>query len=291
MPQDRAFRPPVLYRWLVLLASWIVPGRDRRTWRARRDVLLFDWWILMERGELPRGDAEILRLARVAFTDALKTRVREETWRRWLHGPAFVAVVGVVLAVAIAILSDGFNYTRHLLRLLPGSPPPKSDTLVAHGFFLTLSLISGATIVFRQRLPLRLGGWFYRSFFLLKILFIVVLLPLVWIETSAALRGFFPGDERVAVFSSVALAWAYVSALGVALAWCVNDQRHRCPVCLRILGLPVTIGSWASIFEPCSTEMLCEDGHGTLQISESAEGQDERWTALDDSWKDLFTRR
>jgi len=291
MPQDQAFQPPVLYRWLVLLASCIVPRLDRPAWRTRRATLLFDWWVLMQRGELPRGESEVFRLARAAFTDALKTRVREETWRRWLHGPAVIVIAAVLVAAATAVLSHGFTYTRYLLQLVPNGHGPKADTLIGHGFLLTLSLIAGATIVFLQRLPLRLGGWLYRSFLLLKILCVVVMVPLIWIETSAAVRNLFPGDERVAVLTTIALAWAYVSVLGVSLAWCVTAQRHRCPVCLRMLGPPVTIGSWASIFEPCSIEMLCEDGHGTLQIAESFDGQAERWTTLDDSWRDLFTRK
>ena len=28
--------------------------------------------------------------------------------------------------------------------------------------------------------------------------------------------------------------------------------------------MPVTLGSWASVFEPVTTEMLCHEGHGSL---------------------------
>jgi hypothetical protein len=60
-------------------------------------------------------------------------------------------------------------------------------------------------------------------------------------------------------------------------------------VCLRRLDLPVTVGSWSSVFEPTSTEMLCDLGHGTLLLPETGGGTEERWTKFDDSWRDLFS--
>jgi len=50
--------------------------------------------------------------------------------------------------------------------------------------------------------------------------------------------------------------------------------------------MPVMIGSWASVFEPVTTELLCEEGHGSLCVPET--GQPDRWTPLDASWRELF---
>jgi hypothetical protein len=73
-----------------------------------------------------------------------------------------------------------------------------------------------------------------------------------------------------------------------ALAWVFADQRRRCPECLGLLALPVTIGSWASVLEPVSTELVCEQGHGSLSVPESALALPQKWTALDVSWRGLF---
>jgi hypothetical protein len=54
------------------------------------------------------------------------------------------------------------------------------------------------------------------------------------------------------------------------------------------LVLPVSVGSYASLFEPSATEMLCEQGHGALSLSDTETDVHDRWTRLDDSWKALF---
>jgi hypothetical protein len=59
------------------------------------------------------------------------------------------------------------------------------------------------------------------------------------------------------------------------------------------LTLPVRMGSWSSeLLDPVSTEMVCERGHGALSVPETQGSASvrEHWTALDDSWKQLFTK-
>jgi hypothetical protein len=73
--------------------------------------------------------------------------------------------------------------------------------------------------------------------------------------------------------------------------WSLADQRRRCPVCLGRLEMPVTLGSWASVFEPPTTEFLCADGHGSLSVQEAEPTAADRWIALDSSWRSLFRRR
>ncbi len=62
---------------------------------------------------------------------------------------------------------------------------------------------------------------------------------------------------------------AFLGGFGVSVIWVFSDQRRRCPVCLRRLERPVTFGSWASMFEPVTTEFVCEEGHGRLSLAES----------------------
>jgi hypothetical protein len=51
--------------------------------------------------------------------------------------------------------------------------------------------------------------------------------------------------------------------------------------------MPVRFGSWASVFDPVMTELLCDEGHGSLSVAETAIGERDRWIALDSSWRGL----
>ncbi|HBY61787.1 MAG TPA: hypothetical protein DEH78_18355 [Solibacterales bacterium] len=108
-------------------------------------------------------------------------------------------------------------------------------------------------------------------------------LTLLWIEL---MHG-----PRTPVFGLV-MSWVFLLAcVGVAV-FSIRDQRRRCPVCLHRLSLPVSIGTWANTFEPAKTELLCEQGHGTLVLPETemSAAPQERWNALDDSWRELFSK-
>jgi hypothetical protein len=87
--------------------------------------------------------------------------------------------------------------------------------------------------------------------------------------------------------------WLFLIASMGVLSWSIYDQRRRCRVCVRRLGLPAHVGcpgclllNWAG------TEMVCMEGHGMLHVPEmSSSWQDaEKWTTLDDSWQALFAR-
>jgi hypothetical protein len=55
-----------------------------------------------------------------------------------------------------------------------------------------------------------------------------------------------------------------------------------------MLAMPVSMGSWASVLEPATTESLCEKGHGSLSMQEVESGAPDRWIAMDASWRELF---
>ena len=88
--------------------------------------------------------------------------------------------------------------------------------------------------------------------------------------------------------------WLFLlSCLGV-LSWSIYDQRRRCPVCLKRLGLATHVGcSGCLLLDWAGTEMVCADGHGLLHIPEmlSSVHGDERWTAFDESWRGLFASK
>jgi hypothetical protein len=76
----------------------------------------------------------------------------------------------------------------------------------------------------------------------------------------------------------------------VAFRWALIDQRRRCPVCLRLLANPVSIGQPAQTFlDWYGTELCCIKGHGLLHVPTIATSYStQRWLDLDASWSGLF---
>lgn len=169
------------------------------------------------------------------------------------------------------------------MRLLP-LERPLSARLAIYGAGLVMALILAAALIAIERLPLH-AGWRYWSFLAGKAGVSLAIVLALWIELAGAIPlEFVPG---------LAFNWTFLILCACAVYWAFHDQRRRCPVCLGRLALPVTIGSWSSsLFEPVSTELLCERGHGALCIPEtqSSVAEPDSWTAMDDSWRELFTR-
>lgn len=289
MPTPSPFRPPLPYRLLILLAACLVPRASRPAFRRRQDQSLFDWWILSQRGELFTHPA---RLLRAAFLDAFTTRIPLDALARFVRGPAFYLATASSLVLLLALLTRGFAYTRHLLRLaallLPAPPDLRSDVLVGHTFILAVSLTAAVAMLAIRRPPSYSATFRYWAFFALQCALVLTLVPIAWIESAAAFRACFPHHEGMRAFGTLILTLAYLPSLAAALAWVLADQRARCPVCLRRLEYPVSLGSWSSVFDPSSTELLCDLGHGALLLPADA-ATPSRWTRLDDSWQNLFT--
>lgn len=76
----------------------------------------------------------------------------------------------------------------------------------------------------------------------------------------------------------------------VGLRWVLMDQRRRCPVCLRVLSNPTSIGEPSrTLLEWYGTELMCAKGHGLLHVPEIRNSYSEqRWLHLDSSWSSLF---
>ena len=73
--------------------------------------------------------------------------------------------------------------------------------------------------------------------------------------------------------------------------WAVADQRQRCPMCLRRVTNPATVGLASRTFLGWNgTEMICMGGHALLHVPSLPtswfDGQ--RWLYLDSSWEFLF---
>ena len=303
MPPDLFHRPPAIYRWWLCLAAAMAPRAARSACLARWLAALEDWWILVERGELPGADrGQVARWIGEAFREALGLRFGGGFLRRWMRGPALLLAAGPLVLAAIALVSHGFLCTRTIIavELHPCEYIPYGhdaawslsafDLVFAHAFTLVFTLVVGASLVVLTHRPLKGNGWRYWWFLTIKITWVAIAIPLLWIESGALMRAAFRHHFGILALLCVTSALALIVGFGASLAWCFGDQRRRCPVCLRRLVLPVTIGSWASVLEPVTTELVCEEGHGSLSMFELAAGPNDRWVALDASWRPLFDR-
>jgi hypothetical protein len=128
-------------------------------------------------------------------------------------------------------------------------------------------------------------------FFVAKTLLLLAVVLLAGLEfTRAASITMLGGTDLAAEPLSV---WLFLLGSTGVLVWSVRDQRARCRVCLRRLGLPTRVGCpGCLLLDWAGTELVCVEGHGMLHVPEmvSCWHEPERWTSLDDSWQELFER-
>ena len=262
-------------------------------WRSRLQA----WWVLSERGEMPSDAAEQgSLLCRCALAEAFWLRFSREHWRSVLRGPGAVCAASALLLATLAFLSHGFAISRllaHTWQTRVNTAPtagydPASDRLMGYLAPIVIALFVGAVMAAIEGIPTERHHGKYWSFLGWKAAATIVLLPLVWIEGGALLRAHIPYAGPRILFGGLCYAVAFVGSFGYAIHWVLLDQRQRCPVCLQRLALPVRLGSWASVFDPAATEMVCEAGHGTMTMAELEHSEPARWIELDDSWQRLF---
>lgn len=295
-------RPPWFWRWLIYAAGWIAPAHSRGEWRSRWDCRLQNLFVLIERGEVPAHLSDhASMLCRDAGVHALRLRFAPTNWHTWPRSPTFVMLCAALIAALAALFTRGFSATRsladaasswvlyHTVPKLPNMMQarydPQADRVIAHLIPLMLALAASAALLLIGRLSLGRYGWRYWGFLALKTLAVIAILPALWVEGGAAVRARIANETLSVLFGGAGLALVFIALFGAAIAWVFSDQRLRCPICLRRLAMPVALGSWASTFEPPATELLCDAGHGSLCVFESAAGEPDRWVALDDSWR------
>ncbi|HEY1496324.1 MAG TPA: hypothetical protein VGF49_17350 [Candidatus Solibacter sp.] len=288
--------PEAVGLWLLQLAGRLAPQGARREWHSRWSTRLVNLWILVERGELAlNARAETFWLLRAAVANAFWLRFTRAGVRYWVRGPGFIAAGAGIAMLLLALFSRGFAATRSVVnaaiewRIDPRQIryDPRGDIVVAHVVPIAMALAIGAVLVLIGRLSLGHCGWRYWTFLTFKLVAAMVLVPLLWLEGGAALWRSISHETLRAWIAGVGSTVAFLGGFGVTVIWIFGDQRCRCPVCLRRLARPVTFGSWGSMFDPATTEFVCDEGHGSLSLDESENGGGDRWVALDASWRGL----
>jgi hypothetical protein len=288
--------PPALCRWLLGIAGRLAPRAVRREWQKRWHARLANLCILVDRGEVAgRYRVETMLLCRDALSNAFWLRFNRAGLQRWTLGPQFVMALAAAGALVLALLSRGFQATRSIVdaaiewKIEPRQLryDPRGDLVVGHVVPIVLALAIGAALFAIGRLSLGRYGWRYWLFLTVKIASVIVLVPLVWIEGSRFLWNLLTPEVLRVWVAGIGATLAFLGGFGLASIWVFDDQRRRCPVCLRRLARPVTMGSWGSMFDPVTTEFLCDEGHGALSLAESEIGAGDRWVSLDASWREF----
>jgi hypothetical protein len=137
----------------------------------------------------------------------------------------------------------------------------------------------------RGRIPwaLRARRWI---FFWSKFALVV---PLVFLTSVDVAYGVHPFSFTTAQYIQLGLSYF---GLLFAFRWTLQDQRKRCPVCLRVLSHPARVGLASRNFLAWNgTELMCAGGHGLLHIPELPTSwfSTQRWLYLDASWGGLFS--
>ncbi len=111
----------------------------------------------------------------------------------------------------------------------------------------------------------------------------------------------------IGLFASFDIAYCYTSSYSpaaeclqlvscfticlIGFRWALADQRQRCPVCLRRVTNPASVGLASRTFLGWNgTEMICMGGHTLLHVPSLPTSwfSDQRWLYLDSSWQFLF---
>ena len=118
---------------------------------------------------------------------------------------------------------------------------------------------------------------------------IVLFVPLVYFTSVDAAYGCQVQNANTVQYIQLGLSFF---GFLFGFRWILQDQRKRCPVCLRVLSNPARVGEASRNFLAWNgTEWICTNGHGLLHIPELPTSWfgTQRWLDLDASWHPLFS--
>lgn len=279
---------PHVHRLILYVSGWFAPPSARPLWRSNHLRALRNLWVLLERGELPAsGTALAAGYCRGVLHEAFFLGRGQTGWAGLLGSPAFAGLLALSVLSVTVVLSGGLASSRLLIRLAQRSCV---DQVFGHAFILVLATLSGVPLLWSGTRSMHWHGSRYALFFVLKMALIATMLTLVWIEGSAGIHASLAFSRGLQIASRLALAFGFLVAFGVAIQWGVEDQKRRCPHCLQRLDLAISLGSWASVFDPPTSGLVCPAGHGSLALPERPAASGECWTAFDESWREMFMR-
>jgi hypothetical protein len=261
-------------------------------------ILSYDFWRNGHAGTHVTLDGKSYRVAAVLDPGFWFLSPRIAVWRIGAPGPA--EKTGVVARVrrdftkkevetemGVILRAAGMNEWESMEELT-------GVTSRVHSALWSFALGLGlAVIIILPSLRLRMPSWNPRAaaFFAAKTALLLAAVLLCGIEFTHATSITMLGGTDL--LTEPLSTWLFLLGSMGALVWSIGDQRRRCRVCLRRLGMAAHVGcpgclllNWAG------TELVCMEGHGMLHVPEMAAcwQEPDRWTSLDDSWQGLFER-
>ncbi len=165
------------------------------------------------------------------------------------------------------------------------------DVFISFGFAVGMAtIITGVALRFRIAI-FEKGALRQAVFFCEKTILALLSVLLAGLEFTHAPAITMTGGTDL--WAEPLSTWLFLMASMGVLAWSILDQRRRCRICLRGLGMAAHVGCPGSLLlNWAGTELVCMEGHGMLHVPEMAASwnEPERWTELDDSWEELFAR-
>lgn len=183
------------------------------------------------------------------------------------------------------------NSDDDLLGISLDAPTPGSWTLFSFALVLAILALPAITSV-------SLGEYSENSegTYLLKALHrwtflsakIALLLPIVYFSSLDLAYA----NTALPASSSAYIQLVYTFSISLfSLRWVLQDQRQRCPVCLRRVCNPAHVGQASRTFLAWNgTELMCMGGHTLLHVPglPTSWFSTQRWLYLDTSWGFLF---
>lgn len=262
------------HRSMLRVAAWLVPGHERKDWRAEWISEL--WYVI-------GAHQSSTRFCMGAFHDAVWLRIDDLRLKGdWLLSPgspgrAFAFLM--LLTTSCVLLA---------FRLPQVSSAVRQQPVLVHVLHVLLALLILPSTMRLDVNPYpdgrhctalaeRVRWW---AFLAAKA---ALLVPAVFFGTL----------DLIPIIAPAGLQ-PHATLIGYVLAfrWALRDQRCRCPVCLRRLSNPVRIGQRSHIFlEWYGVELVCSRGHGLMHVdgAPTISFRSQRWLALDASWRELFS--
>jgi len=266
-------QPPSQKDRLCRLDAWLLPVAAKLVPRARRSDWLREWqaefWHLRHTQshaqKISDSAVEVLSLAWGLIADAGWFGINSVRESR--RGTASACLLQLAIACSACLVIELFCAgSWHALGMV-----------IIHYFvdrFMLVALpaifVALATMPSRPRkcnrtqhagVPTSRARWnlFLTAKIVLSLIFGFLFCVLVSLPVSKALGRY--GDWLDVITSTIVLT----TSLRLAL----DDQKHRCERCLRLLRQPVRIGPPSyNLLNWNGTELACAEGHGSLQVPE-----------------------
>jgi len=168
----------------------------------------------------------------------------------------------VALQCLAAILVPGVQVTS-TVRLIPSTPPGVVPIELARFVLSLLTLCGIARIGFGLLAGVSLRLCLYAATVLLAL---ALNTAIAWITVLEALTAKRWGHDGLQGMALLLCGFAFTSLLYHAARWWWVDVERRCPVCLRLPGMPEHHGRATDVLiDPLETESICFYGHGLIR--------------------------